>query len=234
MALTDKLTVIADAIRGKTGKAGTLTLDQMATEISSIQSGGGSTAPTIEVSSSGLITATAGTESATKQLSTQAAKTVTPKASSQVAVMAGMYTTGAVTVAGDTNLNAANIKSGVSIFGVEGTYEGSGGTDSGSIETCSVKLINLCISDLVAWYSVVSNGKISYSMGSVGPGRDYTFTNVPRNSVFSFLPMGDSMGSVDYQNDLVNAQLVSSCEHLGAVVVGTNGTEVSITVNAPT
>lgn len=41
MALTDKLTAIADAIRGKTGKTGGLTLDQMATEIAGIQGGGG-------------------------------------------------------------------------------------------------------------------------------------------------------------------------------------------------
>ncbi|MDO4614644.1 MAG: leucine-rich repeat protein, partial [Lachnospiraceae bacterium] len=42
MALIDKLTAIADAIRAKTGKSDKLTLDQMATEIESIESGGGS------------------------------------------------------------------------------------------------------------------------------------------------------------------------------------------------
>ena len=41
MALTDKLTAIADAIRGKTGKSDGLTLDQMATEIAGIEAGGG-------------------------------------------------------------------------------------------------------------------------------------------------------------------------------------------------
>ena len=41
MALTNKLTAIADAIRSKTGKTGTMTLDQMPTEIESIRSGGG-------------------------------------------------------------------------------------------------------------------------------------------------------------------------------------------------
>lgn len=40
MALTEKLKAIADAIRGKTGKTDGLTLDQMATEIEGIQSGG--------------------------------------------------------------------------------------------------------------------------------------------------------------------------------------------------
>jgi hypothetical protein len=41
MALTDKLTAIADAIRGKTGKTDGLTLDQMAAEIAGIEAGGG-------------------------------------------------------------------------------------------------------------------------------------------------------------------------------------------------
>ncbi len=41
MALTDKLTAIADAIRAKTGSAEKLTLDQMPTEIAAIQAGDG-------------------------------------------------------------------------------------------------------------------------------------------------------------------------------------------------
>jgi len=41
MALTDKLTAIANAIRGKTGGTESLTLDQMATEIERIKTGGG-------------------------------------------------------------------------------------------------------------------------------------------------------------------------------------------------
>lgn len=43
MALTNKLTAIADAIRGKTGKTEEMTLDQMATEIAGIVTGGGGT-----------------------------------------------------------------------------------------------------------------------------------------------------------------------------------------------
>ena len=41
MALTDKLTAIGNAIREKTGGTELLTLDQMPTEISNIQGGGG-------------------------------------------------------------------------------------------------------------------------------------------------------------------------------------------------
>ena len=43
MALTDKLTAIADAIRAKTGKTDSLTLDSMVTEIASISGSGSST-----------------------------------------------------------------------------------------------------------------------------------------------------------------------------------------------
>ena len=42
MALTDKLTAIADAIRTKTGSTDLLTLDGMAEAIAGIPSGGGS------------------------------------------------------------------------------------------------------------------------------------------------------------------------------------------------
>lgn len=42
MALTNKLKAIADAIRGKTGKTEEMTLEQMATEISELETGGSS------------------------------------------------------------------------------------------------------------------------------------------------------------------------------------------------
>ena len=81
-------------------------------------------APVISVSAGGLITATAGDKSATQQLPTQAAKIVTPGTGTQTAVASGRYTTGNVNVAGSANLVPENIKSGVNIFGVTGTFEG--------------------------------------------------------------------------------------------------------------
>lgn len=94
--------------------------------------------PTIDVSAGGLITATTeqekgyvpgGTKSATQQLTTQGAKTVTPGTSNQTAVASGRYTTGDVVVSGDANLVPENIAEGVSIFGVTGAHSGGGSVE---------------------------------------------------------------------------------------------------------
>ena len=104
-------------------------------------------APTISVSSGGLITASAtqsggivegGSKSTTQQLTTQAAKTVTPGTTAQTAVASGRYTTGDVVVAGDANLVPENIAEGVSIFGVTGVHSGGGGDGSGIATTLTV------------------------------------------------------------------------------------------------
>lgn len=65
--------------------------------------------------------------------------TITPAANAQV-ISKGSYLKGEVTVAGDTNLTAANIKSGVTIFNVAGTYEGesTGGTSAEYYKCASV------------------------------------------------------------------------------------------------
>lgn len=101
--------------------------------------------PTISVDSAGKITANveqaaagyveAGSKSATKQLTTKGASTITPGTSDQT-IASGTYLTGAQTVKGDANLVAGNIKSGVSIFGVAGSFEGSGGGGGSGDNNC--------------------------------------------------------------------------------------------------
>lgn len=59
----------------------------------------------------------------------KAAETITPGTENQT-IAANQYLTGAQTIKGDGNLSAGNIKKGVSIFGVAGTYAGSGGSGS--------------------------------------------------------------------------------------------------------
>lgn len=119
--------------------------------------------PSITVSSAGLITAkstqsagyvSSGTKSATKQLTTQGAQTITPGTSNKT-IASGRYLTGTQTIKGDANLVAANIKKGVSIFGVAGTNEGedivqkviSEGTELGTAERRVS--INVSIGDII-------------------------------------------------------------------------------------
>lgn len=90
--------------------------------------------PSISVSSGGLITASAtqtagyvaaGTKTMTQQMTTQAAQTITPGTSNKT-IASGRYLTGTQTIKGDANLIAANIKKGVSIFGIAGALESGG------------------------------------------------------------------------------------------------------------
>ena len=61
----------------------------------------------------------------TGSIQSQAAQTITPGASDKT-IASGKYLSGTQTIKGDANLLAENIKSGISIFGVTGTYESSG------------------------------------------------------------------------------------------------------------
>ena len=127
--------------------------------------------PSITVDSGGKITAsatqaagyvTAGTKTATKQLTVQAAKTWTPGTSNQT-LASGRYLTGTQTIKGDANLKAANIVKGVSIFGVTGTAETGGGTGQ-TLETCSVSMEVMYTSVAAICYEVVNDNQVSVVM----------------------------------------------------------------------
>ena len=130
------------------------------------------------------------------QLSTQAAKTITPTTYSQTAVASGKYTTGAVTVAGDANLVSSNIVAGKSIFGVSGSRstsapvfaKGSAAADSSSTITIQFSTVsgteNLTGSNKYllgyrfrrsgSWLGVASNTYLSADYLSDGTvGNDY-------------------------------------------------------------
>ena len=160
--------------------------------------------PTISVDSAGKITATvkqteagyveAGSKSATKQLTTKGAATITPGTSDQT-IASGTYLTGAQTVKGDANLIAGNIKKGVSIFGVAGSFEGSSGSGGSSDNNCeayhitsaSAKLNFKTTGTVKVWgYGYKSSGYMGTHYSFVGDGYYYGSYGTPRKTSATF------------------------------------------------
>lgn len=160
--------------------------------------------PTISVDSAGKITATvkqteagyveAGSKSATKQLTTKGAATITPGTSDQT-IASGTYLTGAQTVKGDANLIAGNIKKGMSIFGVAGSFEGSGGSGGSSDNNCeayhitsaSAKLNFKTTGTVKVWgYGYKSSGYMGTHYSFAGDGYYYGSYGTPRKTSATF------------------------------------------------
>lgn len=126
--------------------------------------------PSISINQSGLITASAtqiegyvsaGTKGATYQMTTQKGKDVYPGTTRQLVVAAWRYTIGNIYVNGDSNLTAGNIKKGVSIFGVTGSYEGTSSSGdnklkvfSGTVDPYSTSRLHIDLSENVSEYSL--------------------------------------------------------------------------------
>ena len=169
--------------------------------------------PAISVDTSGKITATseqsagyvtAGTKSATKQLSTQAAQTITPSTTDKT-IASGKYLTGNQTVKGDANLVPGNIKSGVSIFGVSGSYEGSGGIDT---------------SDATATAGDMAEGVTAYVNGEKLTG-----------TISVGAPSSNGMGTPGHtKNELINAISIKATSKNDVLM--RSGTEYGIMANA--
>ena len=82
----------------------------------------------------------------------KSATTYTPSTSNQT-IASGTYLSGAQTIKGDSNLVASNIKSGVSIFGVSGSYTASG---SSGLDTSDA---TATASDIVSPKTAYINGE---------------------------------------------------------------------------
>lgn len=141
----------------------------------------------------------------------QAAKTITPSTVNQVAISKGYYASGSVTVKGDVNLVASNIKSGTSIFGVTGTYAGTGGESRAEQDAADMLANNLGhyhnnkVKSLRP-YAFYTNYSTSYHLRAV------TFPNCRDIGSHAFancsLSTGRFGGSADYSYSF--AQIFSS------------------------
>lgn len=75
--------------------------------------------------------------SLTASVTTKAAATITPTTSDQT-IASGTYLTGAQTISGDANLQAAYIKSGISIFGVAGSLTSAAVSQDASTKVLTI------------------------------------------------------------------------------------------------
>lgn len=122
-------TAIANAIRAKKGTTDTIVADNFPSEIESIASQPSLQSKTVSPSTADqTITPDSGYDGLSQVVvnaisPTKGAQTYNPTTTDQT-ISSGLWLTGAQTIKGDANLVASNIKSGVSIFGVNGSYSG--------------------------------------------------------------------------------------------------------------
>lgn len=120
----------------------------------------------------------------------KSAQTYTPGTADQT-IAAGQYLSGAQTIKGDANLVSGNIKSGVSIFGVAGTYVGSGGSGGGIQAqhiTSADEAITISGSGTVkVWgYGYKSGGYMGTTYSFVGDGYYSGGYGIPRKTSATF------------------------------------------------
>nr|DAN85338.1 MAG TPA: tail protein [Caudoviricetes sp.] len=142
----------------------------------------------------------------------QAAKTVTPTTTEQTAVASGSFTSGAVKVAGDANLVAENIKSGVSIFGVAGAAAAGQNIEGKFVTVDSTGTGKTLLTCTFTPNWALIGGYFSYSGGS--SGAQYYANGT--------LSKSGSFGALSYMNMSISGSnvVIDKGGFIGSVIAG--------------
>ena len=99
------------------------------------------TTPTVSAGYVSSATASTASVSLTASVTTKAAAIITPGTTNQT-IASGTYLTGTQTISGDSDLTAANIKTGVQIFNVTGSYTSDATAAAGDIVNTKTAYVN--------------------------------------------------------------------------------------------
>lgn len=150
---------------------------------------------------------------ATGTIASQAAQTITPGTSDQT-IAAGKYLSGAQTIKGDANLAAGNIKSGVSIFGVNGSYNGP--------TSYSVPIARIATTPA----AINASNKYSINNGSTVKSR-CAFVVVPTNATnvsITFSTTGNIIAFLSAVNNITDGGTPDFSSSYGSRILKDNGT----------
>ena len=153
-------------------------------------------------------TAYVSTGKVTGSITTKAAATYTPGTTDQT-ISAGQYLGGVQTISGDANLVAGNIKNGVSIFGVQGSYTGGGsGTDTSDATATAADIL----SGVTAY---IASGKVSGSIQTVTASLSGNVVTVPAGYIASAqtITVGTAKAAATY-TPTTSDQTIASGQYL--------------------
>ena len=137
-----KISAVANgSATGPTSLSGSSATLSTGTNTITLTKTGVTTTPTVSAGYISAATASTATVTLTASVTTKAAATITPGTSDQT-IASGTYLTGTQTISGDADLTAANIKVGVGIFGVTGTYTSDATAEASEILSGETAYVN--------------------------------------------------------------------------------------------
>lgn len=159
--------------------------------------------------------------SAASGITQQAAQTITPGAVDKT-IAAGKYLTGVQTIKGDANLKAENIRKGVSIFGVSGTYEGAAGLVPATLR---IGTPNSLVG--IAMYAPAPSGNIDITYYSREQQKTISLTTqlFDSNTLYQYETVVGALCSISYAGDVVSSS--------GVTPIGESGWYKNFIITAP-